>query len=375
MANLRIVNSGVLYRNPLPGHQCVHASIPFVLEIAPREFLCVYRRGTAFYSADGVLARLRSSDDGETWAEEGLVWDPGMDERPYSYAAPSLTRLKDGSLTLVGFRVDRNEPGKLMVNPDTGGFLAVEVVLFRSSDNGRTWSAPEVIEIPGNMILDFSGPVVELDNGRWFLPFDMGKAYDDPEPVKAVMVGLFSGDGGRRWGDTVTLADGGAEGKGYWHGRVIKLLDGRLFTLLWTGDRKTGKFLDIHRTVSDGQGRNWSKPEPTGIPGQTSWAVDLGEGRMVAAYTYREGGRPGIMAVLSGDGGKTWDLDGQVRLWDATGRETVGVAVKDTYPQSHDVIAFGKPQATRTSNGEVLASFWCTEACITQARWARLRVE
>jgi hypothetical protein len=156
---------------------------------------------------------------------------------------------------------------------------------------------------------------------------------------------------------------------------VIKLLDGRLFTLLWTGDRKTGKFLDIHRTVSDGQGRNWSKPEPTGIPGQTSWAVDLGEGRMVAAYTYREGGRPGIMAVLSGDGGKTWDLDGQVRLWDATGRETVGVAVKDTYPQSHDVIAFGKPQATRTSNGEVLASFWCTEACITQARWARLRVE
>jgi hypothetical protein len=155
---------------------------------------------------------------------------------------------------------------------------------------------------------------------------------------------------------------------------VVPLLDGRLFTLLWTGDRKNGGFLSLHRTVSDERGANWSTPQATGIPGQTSWAVDLGEGRMVTAYTYRDGRQPGIMAALSLDGGETWDIDNAVRLWDATGRETVGVASRTTYPQSHDVIAFGKPQATRTSDGEVMAAFWCTESCVTHARWARLRV-
>ncbi|MGH2530890.1 MAG: sialidase family protein [Thermomicrobiales bacterium] len=374
MPTLDLVDCGTLYRNPLPGHQLIHASVPSVLELSPQEFLCVYRRGSAFYAADGVLETVRSTDGGKTWQEVGLVWRPDRDNRPYSYSAPSLTRLADGSLVLTAIRRDGSDPSRLAVNPDTGGFLPVETLLFRSSDSGRTWSAPEVIQIPGRQIVDISGPVVELNDGRWFLPFDLGKAYDDPRPVRAVMIGLFSSDGGRTWGNRVTLADGTADGKGYWHGRVVKLLDGRLFTLLWTADRATGQFLSIHRTVSDPHGRNWSPPEPTDIPGQTSWAVDVGDGRMVAIYTYRDGKQPGINAVASLDGGRTWDLDHQVRLWDAGGRETIGVASTTTYPQSHDVIAFGKPQAIRTSDGDVMASFWCTESCVTHARWARLRL-
>ena len=59
-----------------------------------------------------------------------------------------------------------------------------------------------------------------------------------------------------------------------------------------------------------------------------------------------------------------------------TGRpETVGIAAVDSYPQSHDVIAFGKPMAFAMGDGDVLVSFWCTEFCVTQAQWARLTLD
>lgn len=375
MPTLRVTDAGVLYRNPLPGHQYVHASIPFTLELKPGEFLCVYRRGTAFYAPDGVLAMVRSRDGGKTWQEDGIVRDPRLDQRPYSYSAPTFTKLRDGSLVMVAMRRDHSDPTMLAVNPKTGSLMPVQTLLFRSSDAGRTWSDPEIIEIPDELILDFSGPVIELTDGRWFIPFDRGKDYDDPGPPRTFMMGLFSDDHGRTWGDPVTIADGRPEQIGYFHGRVIKLLDGRLFTLLWARDEATGAFLPIHWVVSDVHGRNWSAPQATAIPGQTSWAADLGDGRMVAGYTYRDGEKPGIRAALSLDGGRTWDLERQVQLWDATGRETVGVAAIDQYPQSHDVIAFGKPMACATNDGEVLISFWCTEFCVTQAQWSRLRVE
>ena len=374
MPTLRLVDEGILYRNPLPGHQVVHASIPFTVELSGGELLSIYRRGTAFYSADGVLAMVRSTDGGTTWQEDGIVREQRQDDRPYSYSAPTPTLLSDGSLVLVAMRRDHSDPSMLAVNPKTGALMPVQTLLFRSSDRGHTWSEPEVIEIPDQMILDVSGPVIELNDGRWFIPFDRGKNYDDPSPVKTYMLGLFSNDRGRNWSSPVDVADGRSASIGYFHGRVIKLLDGRLFTLAWARDETSGDFLPIHRVVSDTRGENWSVPAATTLPGQTSWAADLGDGLMVAAYTYRDGAQPGIMAALSLDGGATWDMDGQVRLWDATGRETIGIASVTTYPQSHDVIAFGKPMATRTADGDVLVSFWATEQCMTHARWARLRV-
>jgi hypothetical protein len=374
LADLELVDQGVLYSNPIPGHQVVHASIPFTVQLSSEEFLCVYRRGTTFYSPDSVIAKLRSIDAGRTWQEDGMAWDPVQDGRPYSYSAPGLTSLSDGSLVMVAIRRDHSDPSKLAVNQQTGSFMAVDTLLLRSRDGGRTWSPPEVIQIPSDMIVDVAGPVVELDDSRWFIPFDKGKDYDDATPAPVYMLGLLSSDRGASWSGPNMIASGAAQGRSYFHGRVTKLMDGRLLALLWTRDEASGDFLSLHRVVADPAVEHWSEPEGTALPGQTSWAADVGHGTLVAAYTCREEGRPGIRAALSRDGGSTWDLDGQVELWDASGRETVGQASVTTYPQSHDVIAFGKPVAMRTDDGQVYVSFWATEFCVTQARWARLRV-
>ena len=236
------------------------------------------------------------------------------------------------------------------------------------------WSVPQTVELPPGLLAYLSGPVIELTNGDWLLPFDKGKAYDDPNPVSPVMLALFSTDRGATWPDVIRLADGSHYGKAHWHGRFVQLLDGTPFTLLWTQDTTTGRFIDLHRTTSDANGRNWETPHPTGLVGQTCWAVDLGGGRMFAAYTVREAEPPGIYGAVSADGGRSWEPDQRLVLWDATGRETVGIASRDTYPASHDTIAFGRPQAIRLANREAIVSFWCTEASVTCARWTRIAV-
>jgi hypothetical protein len=370
---LEVVDRGVLWRNPLPGHQSLSAYLPFVVQLGSGELLAIFRKGSAFYSRDGALAIVRSTDGGATWTDGGLVRDPAADATRYSYTGPFAATLADGTIVLVAVRREHADE-RLAVNPATGGFLPVETVLFRSIDDGRTWSDPEPVRIPDGLKLDVSGPIVELLNGSWFLPADTGKAYDDTSPIRNHMVGLVSIDRGATWEVAGPIANGAAEQISFFHGRVVRLLDGRLFTLLWARDERSEAFLSLHRVVSDFHGRNWTAPEPTGIQGQTSWAVDLGNDVMVAAYTLREDARPGIRAVLSRDGGRTWDLDQQLIVWDATGRETIGVASADTYPQSHDVIAFGRPVAMRLADGDVLVSYWCTDLSLTQAQWARIRV-
>ena len=95
---------------------------------------------------------------------------------------------------------------------------------------------------------------------------------------------------------------------------------------------------------------------------------------MLNVYTRRDGPQPGFFAALSDDEGRTWDVDNQVCVWDATGRDKLGVEAPDTYPRSHDTIAFGAPRAIRLADGDVLATYWCTEMSLTHVRCARLRV-
>jgi hypothetical protein len=78
------------------------------------------------------------------------------------------------------------------------------------------------------------------------------------------------------------------------------------------------------------------------------------------------------MALLSEDGGVTWDLENQIRLWDATGWTRIGHNSADKYPRSHDTIAFGAPTLMTTTGGDLYASWWCTYASLTHIRWARL---
>ena len=118
----------------------------------------------------------------------------------------------------------------------------------------------------------------------------------------------------------------------------------------------------------------WSEPAPTSIMGQTAWLADLGGGVLAAAYTLRDGMNPGIMVITSEDDGGSWDFDGQIMIWDAVEQEYLGVNQRPDYPASHQNLAYGKPNLTRLADGNLICSWWCTQACVTHSRFAVLRL-
>ncbi len=372
---LELIDSGPIFRNPNPGYEHVTALFSHIAPLGGDEILCAYNRGQGMYATDLTFWQARSTDGGRSWGDHEMITDPRHDERPYSYHSPFITRMRDGLLVIVAFRVDRSDPNRPIFNEHTGGLTELEVLIQRSADNGHTWSAPEIIAVPEGMVITPSSNIVELADGTWFLPYDQWHAFDDPGPYKPRTVGFISTDKGKSWGEPVSFADGSAAGKGFWHGRVIQLQDHRLFALFWSAQMSDGMAaLPLHRSIGSADGRQWSDPEATNIPGQTNNVVDLGNGRMAAIYTSRDEGRPGFHVCLSEDGGLHWDLDEQIVVWDATGRERLGVDSPEAYPRSHDTIAYGAPTATLLPNGDILVSFWCTEMSLTHIRYALLRV-
>ena len=372
---ISIIDNGILYRNPLPQLRPVHASLPFIQQLSKEEFFCVYRRGTAWASVDGVISKLRSTDKGITWVEESVVWDGSADNRLYSYRGGNLTKLKNGTLLLTSCRFDRSDPNKPIYNPLTEGYLPVDAALFRSSDGGHNWSPPQAVCLPDGEIGNPAGPVIELHDGCWLMPFETWKSYDDTGPAKQRTVAIFSEDKGKTWDYRTPIADGYADGIVYWDSSIITLENGRLFALLWTRDLQADSDSPIHCTISEDGGRTWSKPESIGIIGHTMAVVDIGGKRLVMVYSLRNADRPGIKAVLSEDEGKTWDITHQVVVWDARGQSNVGVSSDERCLADMATYAFGKPQAIQTLDSSILVSFWCTQACITHIRWCSLIVK
>jgi hypothetical protein len=374
MKQLRIVSEGILHRNPNPGYKAECAYLPNVLPLSEAEYICAIRIGSAFYSADGKLTLLRTTDAGKTWIKEGLIWDPKFDTTSYTYTAPHLTRLADGKLTLIARRWDSSDPELPIFNAETGGIRSGEVVLFRSFDSGKTWSAPEVLDLPGAGQADTPSQLIELRNGRWLLACELWKAWADTSPLHLKGFVLFSDDEGKTWKDRVDFPSATDPQRMFSHSRYTQMLDGRVAALQWTQEIGAAKDLKLHFTVSDESGKEWTGPLPTNLEAQTSWVADLGGGTLAATYTRRGGEKPGICVTLSEDGGTTWDLENQVLVWDAVGQEFLGVSHKPSYPASHDNIAFGKPHTVRLPNGEIICSWWCTQACVTHSRFAKLAV-
>jgi hypothetical protein len=378
VGDLKLVDTGILFINPDPSRYHVWAATAHPVALSETEFIATYQRGAAMYAADSDMAVTRSHDGGITWAHERFICDKQGDDRPYSYHDAMLGRMKDGTLVALGFRIDRTDPDQPMFSAE-GGLLPVENVLFTSSDNGATWQGPRVIELPGGLNLTPACPIIELHDGRWLATFDRFKHYDDSEPYQPLMVGFFSSDKGATWGDMVVVADGAPEGKGFWHGRTIPLSDGRLYTMFWAADmtnESTGPInLPNHVSIASADGKDWPMPQAVNLPGQTNYPAQLPDGRLAAVYTWREADQPGTMIALSADGGLTWDVEHQVRLWDATGWTHLGINQADKYPNSHDTIAFGAPTLHTLPDGDLYATWWCTFASITHIRWARLRAE
>lgn len=198
-------------------------------------------------------------------------------------------------------------------------------ILFASStDAGKTWSAPEVVDAGarGDMAFDASPRVAADAKGTWLVAWSSGGAAEDRDGFQRGVLVARSEDGASTWSPPQALAgeseddrpDFGprlaGDGKGHW-------------ICAWSSSDSLGdtigKDRDLLLVRSDDGGRTWTKraalnQEAAGDSGDDDTpelAVD-GAGNWVAVWTSwdRRGALRGadadLLVAMSRDAGRTW---------------------------------------------------------------------
>jgi hypothetical protein len=186
-------------------------------------------------------------------------------------------------------------PGRIAPWARGGG----EAVVHLSADGGLTWTETQrIATFPYSGGYGMRGAVL-LPNGALLLPLS------DIPNYRQVFV-LRSEDGGRHWlAPVLAAAKAGSE---FEEPALLRLSSGRLLMLLRDNGTR-----HLHRVVSEDEGRSWSEPTALPIEGYPPHLLALPDGRILCTYGWRQPDF-GIRAVISTDGGESWDVERTIRI-------------------------------------------------------------
>ena len=213
-----------------------YQAFPDLCRLKDGTLFCIFYAGYTHISAPnaehpkgGAIGVITSKDEGKTWSEPRIMFDSPEDDRD-----PSICCLPDGTLLCNYFNYGKNQE--------------IEVCLIRSTDNGETWSEPEVV-LPS---FATSTPIRRLRSGRLVMP-------------------VYTVDGnGKRAYSAVILSDD--KGKTWSSPHPIGLKAGRIIDETDIYERKDGTLLAVCREVMVGSeskdgGKHWSDVYPLGFVG------------------------------------------------------------------------------------------------------------
>lgn len=265
---------------------------PALVKLGDGAVLSVFSTPTSYAGKPGecFIAGRLTRDGGETWEPVRE-----LTRLPQGRAAhPTVHRTRDGALHLFFLGYIKFEWDKEHINP-TGGCRS-DLWTARSTDDGKTWSEPQMI------FEGYTGSTngaEETREGRLVVPF----SHYVSGPGRLVAKTVSSVDGGRTWEPSNALDIGGAgDHDGALEPCVIELKDGRLWTLI----RTTRKV--FWESFSTDGGRTWS-PAKAGTIDSTSapaHVIRLTDGRLAMAWNRAEGGRRLLHLALSADDGESW---------------------------------------------------------------------
>jgi len=254
-----------------------------------------------------VLATCRNNNDSDPTkkrflihvyesADQGLTWQE-INETPLFGKEPSLTVLPNSILVMSA--------QKGYFGP--GSKYKESINMARSSDGGRTW---ELYDLPGadyprNMIVEKDGTLlfVRAVKSDWS---DSGDGSPNLQ--------LCRSKGGKTW----QFSEGAVDWNYSTFGEIsaIRLKDGRLLAALrrQIPETKGEGFEDTVITESSDDGKRWSKPRVMANTAEVHvYLTQLEDDRILATYSNYH--LPyGAYAIVSNDGGETWDRDHPIRL-------------------------------------------------------------
>lgn len=243
-----------------------------------------------------------------------LLYAPG-DYGSRNWRIPALRTLPDGSLLAVN---DKRKFNEIDLPHD------IDIVARRSEDNGRTWSEPVNIAVGKGFKKGYGDPAlaVTLDGSEVVCVFVGGNGLwastpDDPQRSYVSR----SSDGGRTWSapEDITPSIWGAEADNpacraytysfFGSGNGVTLTRGEhAGRILFVAAMGPAKNLNNHAVYSDDNGRTWHVSDLAFAGGDEAKLVELTDGRLLMSV--RRNGQRGYN--ISEDGGHTWGRQG---LW------------------------------------------------------------
>lgn len=365
--SIRVDDTGLVYRNPKPHLRSIVAYHPSLSLISDREFLATFDIGQAVEALDYHTVAARSTDGGKNWVLEGPLLD---DPPPLTTHSIRTTRLRDGSIVGFGGLHRRTIDGEF-VNRETLGLVPIDLFTVTSTDGGRTWTSPRMIEPPlVGPSWEICHPVIETAGGRWLAPTSTWRGWDGRDYPGDRAVVLISDDRGESWSAFGTTFDGRETKLSYLEQSVINFDDETLLAVSWVYEYETGSSHPSVYSISRDVGMTFSEPLPTGFAAQTCKLIRLSDGRLLCVY--RSNAEPGLWATLARLDDAGWVNLGSAPLWQGADSGMKGLL------NSADELSnlkFGHPSIRQISDEEVLVLFWCQENCLTGIRWIRLRVD
>ena len=278
---------------------------------------CEGRKKSKSDTGDIDLLLKRSTDGGQTWSKQQVVWDDS--ENTCGNPCPVVDE-KTGAIILLLTRNDGRDKEsaiKMKQGRDTR-----TVWICRSEDGGQSWSRPMDITKstkspdwgwyatgPGVGIQIKQGPL----RGRLVIPCD--HTYDDPNgnlrgmPVEYGAHAIYSDDHGQSWKYGASIRPKVNECQ------MVELADGK-GTLLMDMRSYFDRRRRTYSLSSDG-GATWTEPrdnedliEPVCQASilRYTWPDDGGKSRILFSNPADEKKRQNMTVRLSYDEGKTWPV-------------------------------------------------------------------
>ena len=215
------------------------------------------------------ITTLESLDQGETWGRPRVVAEADKRKEEEPWVTPRLSLLRDGRLVIL---CDHDGSAHYHEDQPPGNWI------WFSSDEGRSWSEPRLIPLPGIE----PDRVLELKDGTLIT----GATVVQRDTQKEAMVMMRSTDGGLTWSDLSIVAKDKVQN--YTEGAFLVLSNG-LLACVMRNENHNGYPSFV--TFSTDQGRSWSSTRPLPFSGDRPYAKELSEGRVLITYRNRCGNR------------------------------------------------------------------------------------
>ena len=308
-----------------------------------------------------------SDDGGKTWTEPkapfGTLKIDGGEGRARGFQLLALGGDKVFGVMSLVEEIGEDLP---YFNEETEAIKNTQLYTFFSDDGGETFSEPQRITMKSKyqgLSCVLTSPALLLKDGRIMVNFEVYKTYYDKGPFSHHAACIFSEDGGKTWGEEVTISEAGDIYP--WDHRAGELEEGHLVDYIWTFDRRINDYLNIHMTESFDGGYTWSELIDVGLPGQAGNPVQLPDGRVALPYFDRTG-VPTLKLAFSSDDGKTFGepmvvyrheapkaehaKSAYAEAWAEMGKYTAGHCFQDLTPDGNLlVVNYAGPETHKTN--------------------------